>query len=132
MPRRASRFLCVLALVALFPKVAWAAEPLMPDEDSRMRNPKLVATGVVLLVSGLATAPLGLWVANHGGTRICALECAPIKSPPLMWFGLGLMGSGIGAVLTSIPLMWIGATSVPLTVSGGPSGSTGLSLSATF
>ena len=132
MSRKASRFLCLVALVAVFPKVACAAEPLMPDEDSRIRNPKLLTAGVVLLVSGLATAPLGLWVANQGGTRTCTLECSPMKSPPLMWFGLGIVASGIGAVLTSIPLMWIGATSVPLTVSGGPSGSTGLSLSATF
>ena len=104
----------------------------MPDEDSRMRNPKLLTTGVVLLVSGLATAPLGLWAYGTGARYSCLLECSPPKSVPLAWFGAWLMGSGMGAVLTSIPLMWIGATSVPLKVSGGPSGSTGLSLSATF
>jgi hypothetical protein len=46
----------------------------------------------------------------------------PPESPPLAVLGVWLTASGIGAVLTSIPLVGLGATSVPLKVSGGPSG----------
>jgi hypothetical protein len=132
MSRKASRFLCLVALVAVFPKGAWAEEPLAPVQHTRMRNPKLVTTGVVLLLSGLASVPLGLLAFSGRAMTLCQEKCNPPESPPLAVLGVRLTASGIGSVLTSIPLIGMGATYVPVKVSGGPSGSTGLSLTATF